>query len=67
VALTWNPERVGTYRLRIPPRTSRVGANELLLVADGTVPASTAGPRYQWIDPREPIAIRLWYVRVIPE
>ncbi len=67
VALTWNPERVGTYRLRIPPRTSRVGANELLLVADGTVPASAAGPRYQWIDPREPTAIRLWYVRVVPE
>jgi hypothetical protein len=65
--LSLDPSRVGSYRISLPRNMARVGRNELVLVADETVPAGGADPRYRWMDPSTPIAIRLWYVRVLPE
>jgi hypothetical protein len=50
VALTWNPERVGAYTLRIPGSHVRVGFNRLALVVEPSSSACTA--------------IRLWYLRL---
>lgn len=64
--LTWNPERVGSYRLRVQPDQVRTGRNELTLVPDTLVTAGSAGPRFSWLPADEPIGLRLWYVRVLP-
>lgn len=64
--LGWNPERVGMYRMRVFERMVNIGSNELLIIPDQLVPASTAGPRFAWINPAERLGVRLWYVRVLP-
>jgi 4-amino-4-deoxy-L-arabinose transferase-like glycosyltransferase len=62
----WDPARVGSYRLHVPERMVSVGSNELIIIPDELVLASTAGPRFGWIDPGEQLGVRMWYVRVLP-
>ena len=64
--LAWNPERVGSYRLRLREDIVTAGSNELIVVPSSVVPAGSAGPRFSWLDPAERIGVRLWYVRVLP-
>ncbi len=64
--LGWSPDRVGTYRLHVRERMVTAGSNEVLIIPDQLVPASTAGPRFAWLDPAERLGVRLWYVRVLP-
>jgi 4-amino-4-deoxy-L-arabinose transferase-like glycosyltransferase len=64
--LAWNPDRFGTYRLHVPERMVRAGSNEVIIIPDELVPASSAGPRFAWLDPAERLGVRLWYVRVLP-
>jgi len=64
--LVWNPERVGSYRLRLPADAVRVGRNELVLIPESMVAAGAAGPRFAWLEPGQLIGVRLWYVRVLP-
>jgi hypothetical protein len=66
LALTVDPQRVGSYRLEVPPAMRRAGPNDLEIVADRAVPAGQAGDRYAHFDPAQPIALRFWYLRVIP-
>jgi hypothetical protein len=63
--LTWNPDRVGSYPLVLPPDKVRVGMNELTIVPDTLVPATSAGERYANQDPDDHLGVRLWYVRVM--
>jgi hypothetical protein len=63
--LGWNPERVGSYRLRLPAHDVVPGANELTMVPEARVAAASAGPRFAWLPPDELIGIRLWHVRVL--
>ena len=64
--LSWNPERVGSYRLTLREDIVTAGSNELIIVPASVMPAASAGPRFAWLDPAERIGIRLWYVRVLP-
>lgn len=64
--LTWEPGRVGTYRIPLPESAVNAGRNELTLVPEFSVTAAEAGPSFAWIDPNARIAVRLWYVRVLP-
>jgi Dolichyl-phosphate-mannose-protein mannosyltransferase len=63
--LSWNPERVGSYRVRVSPDMVR-GDNELTIIPGAVVAAGSAGPRFAWLDPADRIGVRLWYVRVLP-
>ena len=65
-ALTWDPQRVGSYRVLLGERAVRAGINELTLIPESLTPARDAGPRFGWLDPDARIGIRLWYVRVLP-
>ena len=62
---SFNPERVGSYRLRLPEAAVRVGDNALTLVPDTRVRAAAAGPRFAWLDPDMPLGVRFWYLRVL--
>ena len=64
--LSWDPQRVGSYRVRLPEQFVKAGANELILVPDSLVPASGAGPRFAWVEPGARLGLRMWYVRVLP-
>ena len=64
--LAWNPERVGSYRLRLREEIVSAGSNELILVPSSVVPAGSAGPGFSWLDHAERIGVRMWYVRVLP-
>ena len=64
--LGWDPQRVGAYRVVLPEGVVRPGSNELVLIPESTMAAGAAGPRFAWIDPTQPIGVRLWYVRVSP-
>jgi Dolichyl-phosphate-mannose-protein mannosyltransferase len=64
--LSWNPERVGSYRLRVRGEIVTAGSNELIVIPSSVMPAGSAGPRFAWLDPGERIGVRLWYVRVLP-
>ena len=64
--LTWNPERVGSYRVLVPERMVRGGSNELAIIPASLVPAGSAGPQFAWLDPGDQAGVRLWYVRVLP-
>jgi hypothetical protein len=63
--LTWNPDRVGAYPVQLPFDKVRVGSNELTIVPDTLVPASSAGVRFAMHDPGDRLGVRLWYVRVL--
>lgn len=63
--LTWNPERMGSYRLQLPEAQVRIGANELTIIPETVVPAAAAGPRFAWLDSQQQLGVRLWYVRVL--
>jgi 4-amino-4-deoxy-L-arabinose transferase-like glycosyltransferase len=63
--LTSSPDRVGAYPLVLPADKVRVGMNELTIVPDLLVPATSAGSRYASQDPNEQLGVRLWYVRVL--
>jgi hypothetical protein len=63
---TANPERVGSYRLRLREEIVNAGSNELILVPSSMTPAASAGPRFAWLDPAERLGVRLWYVRILP-
>jgi hypothetical protein len=64
--LTWNPERVGSYRIPVRASMVRVGSNEVTIIPDELVEASAGGPRFGWLDPAERVGVRLWYIRVLP-
>lgn len=57
--------RMGSYRLRLPAAQVRRGSNELMVVPDTLAAAGAAGPRLGWIDPAQPVGVRLWYVRIL--
>jgi hypothetical protein len=63
--LSWNPERMGSYRLSLPVAWTRDGDNEITLVPDTLVAAAAGGPRYAWLDPAEKLGVRVWYLRVL--
>jgi hypothetical protein len=65
VLTSFNPERVGSYRLRLPDAAVRVGDNALTLVPDTRVRAAAAGPRFAWLDPDTAVGVRFWYLRVL--
>jgi hypothetical protein len=64
--LSWDPQRVGSYRVHLPEEYVKAGGNELVVVPDSLVPAVAAGPRFAWLDPGARLGVRLWYVRVLP-
>ena len=64
--LGWNPERVGSYRLRVREDMVNAGSNEIIIIPASVTPAGSAGPRFAWLDPADRIGVRLWYVRVLP-
>jgi hypothetical protein len=65
-ALSWDPQRVGAYRIRLPEDWITAGTNQLTFIPSPMVPAAAADPRFAWLPPSEPIGLRLWYVRVVP-
>ena len=64
--LSWNPERVGSYRLRLREEIVNRGSNEVIIIPSSVMPAAAAGPKLAWLDPAEEVGVRLWYARVIP-
>jgi 4-amino-4-deoxy-L-arabinose transferase-like glycosyltransferase len=64
--LALNPERVGSYRLRLREDLVNAGSNELILIPSSVIPAGEAGQRFAWLEPTDRIGVRLWYVRVLP-
>jgi hypothetical protein len=64
--LHFDPQRVGSHTVDVPAEFVSPGATVLTLVADSTVPAGTAGPRYASLQPSTPVSIRVWYVRIHP-
>src|SRR5690606_12597350 len=60
--LEFDPQRVGSYRISIPPERVREGENELELIPDRLVPAREAGDRFAWLDPATQIGLRVWYI-----
>lgn len=63
--MSWNPDRMGSYRLSLPVAWTRAGDNEITLVPDTLVAAAAGGPRYAWLDPTEKLGVRVWYLRVL--
>lgn len=64
--LSSNPNRVGSYNIRLREEVVIAGSNELIIMPATTTTAGSAGPRFAWLEPAERIGVRLWYVRVIP-
>src|SRR5262249_39832769 len=65
--LRWDPTRVGSYRLRLPANRVKQGINELVIIPESVVTARSAGSRFDWLDPADPIGIRFWYARVLQD
>jgi hypothetical protein len=57
---------VGAYTVDVSAEQLRGGVNELKLVADGTVPAGSAGDHYAWLEKSTPVSLRVWYIRLDP-
>jgi 4-amino-4-deoxy-L-arabinose transferase-like glycosyltransferase len=64
--LQYDPLRVGSYDLPVPASGTVAGWNSVELVSSDLAPASDAGPDFSWLDPRQPVAFRLWYFGVQP-
>jgi 4-amino-4-deoxy-L-arabinose transferase-like glycosyltransferase len=65
--LTWNPERVGQYEVRLPERAVRRGVNRLDFVAGHATSPAAAGTEIEGLDPGAITAFRVWYLRLWPE
>ena len=63
--LTRDPQRVGSYRVRVPASAVKP-LSRLDLMATHTVPAGDAGKHFSSLPPETPVAFRLWYVRLDP-
>jgi hypothetical protein len=63
--LTRDPQRVGSYRVRVPAEAVKP-LSRLDLMATHTVPAGEAGKHFSSLPPDTPVAFRLWYVRLDP-
>ena len=63
--VSWNPDRVGSYRLILPHGWIRVGDNELEVVPDTMVTAASGRSPLPWLEPHERLGLRLWYLRVL--
>jgi Dolichyl-phosphate-mannose-protein mannosyltransferase len=64
--LTWNPERVGEYRVAVPPSAVRRGVNTLALRAENMVPMERAGAAFPEVPRNREVGLRLWYMLVLP-
>jgi len=62
---SWDPQRIGSYRLHVTEQMVRAGINELTLAPDALVPAASAGGRYGWLRPAARVGVRFSYVRVL--
>jgi dolichyl-phosphate-mannose-protein mannosyltransferase len=65
IGLGSDPQRVGSYRIRLPEEHVRVGGNQIMLIPDAVIPRADAGLRFAWVA-GERLGVRLWYVRVLP-
>jgi dolichyl-phosphate-mannose-protein mannosyltransferase len=65
-ALQVDPARVGSYSVDVPEEVVRPGHAVLQVIANGTVRAADAGPRYAWLAPDTHISLRVWYLRIQP-
>ena len=65
VPLSFNPERVGSYRLRLPEDAVRAGSNQIELVPETMAAAGAAGSRFAWLEPGARVGLRFWYLRVL--
>lgn len=59
-----NPDRMGTYHVRLPRELAGGDISRLDFVATHTVQASNAGPHFEPLPGDTPVAFRLWYVRI---
>ena len=64
--LRWNPERVGSYDVRLPRNVVKEGFNRLELLADVTDSGSSADEASSPSRIPASARFRLWYVRVRP-
>ena len=65
IQLSWDPQRVGSYRMTLPADWVVVGDNKITLIPGTTVTAGSAGPRFAWLDPADVVGVRMWYLRVL--
>ena len=63
--LTWSADRVGSYEVAVAPDLAGKIVR-LTVVADTIAPAGAAASRYPGISETQPVAFRMWYVRVRP-
>jgi hypothetical protein len=61
-----DPQRMGTYRVAVPPDFADRQIGRLEFLTTRTVPASTAGRFFSALAGDSPVAFRLWYVRIDP-
>jgi hypothetical protein len=66
LSLTFDPARIGAYRLQVPRDATVAGVNRIDLVASELVPASRAGREFRWLNGSDPVAFRFWYFRLEP-
>lgn len=66
LSLTFDPERIGAYRLQMPRNATVTGVNRIDLIASELVPASRAGSEFRWLNGSDPVAFRFWYFRLEP-
>jgi hypothetical protein len=66
VRFTYDPLRVGAYRMTVPGHLAGRSFSRLDLVASHTIRADRSGPRFAWLPGETPVAFYLWYVRVEP-
>ena len=66
VRFTWDPQRVGYYRLSVPADFVRAGTNRLALIAEPLVEPASVLQRYPFLRPYRQAGLRLWYVRIEP-
>jgi hypothetical protein len=64
---TWDPQRVGFYRIPVAPDLVRPGTNRLALLAEPIVNAASVQERYPFLQSYAQAGLRLWYVRIEPK
>lgn len=62
---SWDPERIGSYRLSLPAAWALAGDNEITVIPDTMIAARSADQRFHWIDLDQPLGVRMWYLRVL--
>ena len=67
LTLTWDPDRIGEYRLSVAPQMISPGMHRLTFRSHAMIPLSAGTEEFRELPRDLPVGFRLWYIHIAPQ